>query len=92
MVATLSTVLHDALAVLGVAAALAVGLLFVNLGLLLPGLLTWLDGHHGGGPAGPIEPGPGNPSIVTEPAGPRSFRLADAAAGPVLFRSETHAG
>ncbi len=73
---------HDVVVLLGLAAALLAGVVLVNLGLLLPGLLGWLDGHHGDPSGGVIEPGPGNPSIITEPARRRPTAIADAAAVP----------
>ena len=87
MVATLSTVLLDVIVVLGVAAALLAGLAVLNLGLLLPGLLAWPDGRHAHVDDGFLEPGPGAPPVISEPARPRSPRVADGPTRPAVARA-----
>ena len=59
---------HDALVVVGVGAALLVGLVFLNLGVLLPGLLTTLGGHHGDARGEYPEFGPVAAPTISEPA------------------------
>ena len=68
---SVSAVLHDALVVVGVGAALLAGVVFVSLGLLLPGLLTWTDGRHGPRTNRYLEPGPEAAPLISAPA-PRS--------------------
>ena len=87
MVGTLVTVLHDVLVVLGVVAALAAVCVLANIGLLLPGLLTSIDGRHGNGGGAALEPGPADPRIITEPARPRTSRVATGSASPAASRA-----
>ena len=86
MVGTLVTVLHDVLVVLGVVAALAAVCVLANIGLLLPGLLTSIDGRHGNGGGAALEPGPADPRIITEPARPQAPRIAAGASKPAVAR------
>ncbi len=59
---------HDALKAIGIAAAVLAGLAFVNLGLLLPGLCTWLDGSHTSANGGYVEFGPEERPTISAPA------------------------
>ena len=63
-----SSLIHDAVVGVGIGAALLAGLVFISLGLLLPGLLTSLGGHHGNSPGGYVEFGPAAAPIISEPA------------------------
>ena len=67
---SLSSLVHDALVALGLGVALLAGLVFLCLGLLLPGLLTSLGGHYGTSGAEYVEFGPAAP-LISEPAPPR---------------------
>ncbi len=60
--------LHDALSVVGVAISLLIGLVFINFGLLLSGLFTWLDGSRGGSPNEYVECGPVAAPLIADPA------------------------
>jgi hypothetical protein len=62
-----SSLVHDALIVGGVGIALLAGLVFINLGVLLPGLLS-LQGGHQGDPRGKyVEFGPAAAPLITDP-------------------------
>jgi hypothetical protein len=65
---SLWSLVHDALIVVGVGIALLAGLVFVNLGLLLPGLLTSLGGHHSDARGEYLEVGPVAAPTISEPA------------------------
>ena len=87
---SLAALAHDVLVVGGVGAALVAGLAVVYLGLLLPGLLTWTDGRHGRAGNGLLEPGPGAPPVISEPA---RRRLAPASGpAPVAPQDPTARG
>lgn len=58
---------HDALKAIGVAVAVLAGLAFVNLGFLLPGLCTWLDGSHASAGGGYVEFGPEERPTISAP-------------------------
>ena len=58
----------DVLVVFGVVVAVVAGLLFINLGLLLPGLLTGFSGHDGRRSAEYQEFGPAQAPVISEPA------------------------
>ncbi len=59
---------HDALKAIGVAVAVLAALAFVNLGILLPGLCTWLDGSHASANGGYMEFGPEERPTISAPA------------------------
>ena len=80
---SLWSLVHDALDVVGVAAALLIGFVFINFGLLLPGLFTWLDGHHRNARGEYREFGPVATPTISEPA-PR--RVAQAQMPPAPHR------
>ena len=90
MVGTLSTLLHDAVVTLGVAAAMLAGLVLVNVGLLLPGLLTWLNGRHGGKFGRRLKPGPGNSWVVTKLDRPEGSWVPDGGRNAVVACTETY--
>ena len=59
---------HDALVAIGVGAALLAGLVFLSLGVLLPGLLITLGGHQGNARGEYLELGPVAAPTISEPA------------------------
>jgi hypothetical protein len=63
-----SSLLDDALTVVGIAIALIIGFVFINFGLLLPGLFTWLDGCHRDSRNEYVEFGPVAAPIISDPA------------------------
>jgi hypothetical protein len=67
---------HDALTAIGAVVALLAAFAFINVGLLLPGLFTWLDGRHGDANRGFVEFGPGAAPLISEPA-PRRAAQAE---------------
>ncbi len=75
-----STFVHDALIVAGLALALLAGLVFLHLGVLLPGLLTALGGHHGDPRDRYPEFGPAAAPLISEPA--RRDTAAETSADP----------
>jgi len=64
----LPTLVHDVLVGVGVGAALLTGFVFINFGLLLPGLFTWLDGSHRDSRNVYVEFGPVAAPILSDPA------------------------
>jgi hypothetical protein len=64
------------LTVIGVAVALLAAFAFINVGLLRPGLFTWLDGRHGDANPGFVGFGPGVAPLISEPA-PRRAAQAE---------------
>jgi hypothetical protein len=71
----LPTLVHDVLVGVGVGVALLIGFVFINFGLLLPGLFTWLDGHHRNAREEYLEFGPVAAPTISEPA-PRRVEQA----------------
>ena len=69
---SLPLVLQDALIVVGAGVALLASLAFINLGILLPGLLTSLGGHQPDQRCAYLEFGPAGAPIISEPAPPRA--------------------
>jgi hypothetical protein len=69
---SLPLVLQDALIVVGVSVALLASLAFINLGILLPGLLTPLAGPQPDQRGAYLEFGPAGAPIISEPAPPRA--------------------
>ncbi len=65
---SLSSFVHDALIIGGLCVALLDGLVFINLGVLLPGLLTSLGGRHGDPRGTYVEFGPAAAPLISEPA------------------------
>ena len=63
-----SSLVHDALIVVGLGVALLAGLVFLTLGVLLPGLLTSLGGHQGDPRDRYVEFGPVAAPLISEPA------------------------
>jgi hypothetical protein len=59
---------HDAAIIAGLGVALLAGLVFINLGVLLPGLLTALGGCHGDPRDRYVEFGPAAAPLISEPA------------------------
>ena len=87
---SLAAFAHDALVVAGIGAALLAGIAVIYLGLLLPGLLTWTDGRHGRSGKGLLDPAPGAPPVISEPA---RRRLAPASGpAPVAPQDPTARG
>jgi hypothetical protein len=78
---SLWSLVHDALVVVGVAVALLIGFVFINFGLLLPGLFTWLDGHHRDAREEYLEFGPVAAPTISEPA-PRRVEQAQRPPAP----------
>ena len=68
---SLPLVLQDALIVVGASVALLASLTFINLGILLPGLLTPLAGPQPDQRGAYLEFGPASAPIISEPAPPR---------------------
>jgi hypothetical protein len=79
----------DALAAIGIAGAVLAGLVFVNLGLLLPGLCTWLDGRHTDAHGGYVEFGPVERPTISEPAPRRAASTPTGLDWPRPVRSMT---
>ena len=70
---SLPFVVQDALIVVGAAVALLASLAFINLGLLLPGLLTTLGGPPPDQRGAYLEFGPAAGPLISEPAPPRAM-------------------
>ncbi len=68
-------VVQDALIAIGAAVALMAILTFINLGVLLPGLLTSLGGPQPDQRGVYLEFGPAGASVISEPAPPRAAPL-----------------
>jgi hypothetical protein len=77
---SLPPVLQDALIVVGAGVALLASLAFINLGVLLPGLLTSLGGPQPDQRGAYLEFGPAGAPVISEPAPPRA--TAAPLAGP----------
>ena len=81
---SLPFVVQDALIVVGAGVALLASLVFINLGLLLPGLLTSLGGPQPDQRGAYLEFGPAGAPIISEPAPPRAMEQeTDVALKPV---------
>ena len=65
---SLSSFVHDALIIGGLCVALLAGLVFINLGVLLPGLLSSLGGRQGDPCGTYVEFGPAAAPLISEPA------------------------
>jgi hypothetical protein len=63
---------QDALIAVGAAVVLLACLAFINLGILLPGLLTSLGGPHPDQRGAYLEFGPAGAPVTPEPAAPRA--------------------
>ena len=63
---------HDALIVVAAGVALLACFAFINLGILLPGLLTSLGGPHPDQRDTYLEFGPAGAPVISEPASPRA--------------------
>jgi hypothetical protein len=63
---------QDALIAVGAAVALLACLAFINLGILLPGLLTSLNGPQPDQRGAYLEFGPASAPVISEPASPRA--------------------
>ena len=61
---------QDALIAVGAGVALLVGLAFINLGILLPGLLTLLGGPHPDQRGAYLEFSPTGAPVISEPTSP----------------------
>ena len=69
---SLPLVLQDALIALGACMALLACLAFINLGILLPGLLASLGGPQPDQRGAYLEFGPAGAPVISEPAPPRA--------------------
>src|SRR5215213_9263034 len=69
---SLPLVLQDALIVVVAGVALLASLAFINLGILLPGLLTSLGGPQPDQRGAYLEFGPAGAPVISEPAPPRA--------------------
>lgn len=69
---SLPILLQDALIVVGASVALLASLAFINLGILLPGLLTSLGGPQPDQRGAFLEFGPAGAPIISEPAPPQA--------------------
>src|SRR5215218_10375590 len=69
---SLPFVVQDALIAVGAGVALVAILVFVNLGVLLPGLLTSLGGPQPDQRGACLEFGPAGAPVISEPAPPRA--------------------
>jgi hypothetical protein len=69
---SLPFVVQDALIAVGAGVALLACLAFINLGVLLPGLLTSLGGHQPDQRGAYLEFGPAGAPVISEPASPRA--------------------
>jgi hypothetical protein len=65
-------IVQDVLIVVGATVALLASLVFINLGILLPGLLTSLGGPQPDQRGAYLEFGPAAGPIISEPAPPRA--------------------
>ncbi len=81
-----SSFVHDAVMVVGLGLALLAGVVFVTLGVLLPGLLTALGGQHGDPRDRYVEFGPMEAPLITEPAPRRDASLGTSADRPTVVR------
>ena len=68
---SLPLLVQDLLIAIGAGAALIASLVFINLGVLLPGLLTSLGGSQPDQRGAYLEFGPAAGPIISEPAPPR---------------------
>ena len=73
---SLPLVLQDALIVVGAGVALLASLAFINLGILLPGLLTSLGGPQPDQRGAYLEFGPASAPIISEPAPPLAAQVS----------------
>ncbi len=71
---SLPLLVQDALIAVGAGVALLACLAFINLGVLLPGLLTSLGGHQPDQRGAYLEFGPAGAPIISEPAPPRGIQ------------------
>ena len=69
---SLPLLVQDALIVVGAGVALLAILSFINLGILLPGLLTSLGGPQPDQRGAYLEFGPAGAPVISEPAPPRA--------------------
>jgi len=69
---SLPLLVQDALIAVGAGVALVAGLVFINLGVLLPGLLTPLAGPQPDQRGAYLEFGPADAPVISEPAPPRA--------------------
>ena len=69
---SLPLLVQDALIAVGAGAALLASLAFINLGIVLPGLLTSLGGPQPDQRGAYLEFGPAGAPIISEPASPRA--------------------
>src|SRR5215213_10741270 len=69
---SLPLLVQDALIAVGAGVALVAGRVFINLGVLLPGLLTPLAGPQPDQRGAYLEFGPAGAPIISEPAPPRA--------------------
>jgi len=69
---SLPFVVQDVLVAIGAGVALLAGLVFINLGLVLPGLLTSLGGPPPDQRGAYLEFGPAAGPLISEPAPPRA--------------------
>src|SRR5215218_2184172 len=69
---SLPFVVQDALIAVGAGVALLAILVFINLGVLLPGLLTSLGGYQPDQRGAYLEFGPAGAPVISEPAPPRA--------------------
>jgi hypothetical protein len=70
---SLPVVVHDVLVVVGAGVALLASLVFINLGVLLPGLLTSLGWPQPDQRGAYLEFGPAAGPLISEPAPPRAM-------------------
>ena len=69
---SLPFVVQDALIAVSAGVALLACLTFINLGVLLPGLLTSLGGPHPDQRGAYLEFGPAGAPVISEPSSPRA--------------------
>ena len=72
---SLPLLVQDALIAVGAGVALLASLVFINLGVLLPGLLTSLGGPQPDQRGAYLEFGPAGAPVISEPAPPSRIQL-----------------
>jgi hypothetical protein len=77
---------HDAAIIAGLVVALVVALAFINLGLLLPGLLSSLGRYQDDPPGRYVEFGPAAAPLISEPAPRRETSPATSPDPPTMVR------
>ena len=83
---SLPLLVQDALIAVGAGVALLACLAFINLGVLLPGLLTSLGGHQPDQRGAYLEFGPAGAPIISKPRPPSAPSLETSAEARALVR------